>query len=541
MQKRDYILKEIVATEVSYLKSLETLQDVYYDDMTTRIPPKIPLDKVREMFLYLDNIISVSKELVELFETSTNNGSFATEIGNIFIQMLPYLKGYNMYVGNNAYALDIANKLYKKEKYADYLEQLRQSIDGPENAKLDLNSFLIMPVQRVPRYRLLLEDLFKNTPETQFNRASIEAAITAIKELAKSVDESIADEGRKRRLLEIKSKMPRELRESFVCSSRTLISESPVQLVIKDKSSDRTLVFVSDMLLFIVQKENKKMVVDLVIIIGKCKFHKDGRRFTISTKVDGEIVVIFNNEKLSDEFEINLTQRIKVEKDKFKNRKPSVDDCPLCRKSLTRMNSLYGKHGVVICPKCKTKVCKNCATTEIALFSGAMPRAVCDGCILAQFTQQQEAKTKQHQKKAPLQLKEHADPVHQTQSTYDTTQQQQMYGNNAQPMFYWGFNTNPQMNQQNWNSMTMSTMPSSNTNTNANPQFSMFASQRFPSTNITTSTPQSMTSSVQHFPTPSTPSSTYSMFPQTQQFPKPSQTSAQKLQSLNVPRRRGPK
>ncbi len=33
-----------------------------------------------------------------------------------------------------------------------------------DNKKLDLASYLIMPVQRLPRYELLLKDLIRNTP-----------------------------------------------------------------------------------------------------------------------------------------------------------------------------------------------------------------------------------------------------------------------------------------------------------------------------------------------------------------------------------------
>ena len=35
----------------------------------------------------------------------------------------------------------------------------------PECANLDLMGYLITPVQRLPRYKLLLEDLLRNTPE----------------------------------------------------------------------------------------------------------------------------------------------------------------------------------------------------------------------------------------------------------------------------------------------------------------------------------------------------------------------------------------
>ena len=36
--------------------------------------------------------------------------------------------------------------------------------DRPELARLDLLALLIMPIQRIPRYKLLVDDLLRSTP-----------------------------------------------------------------------------------------------------------------------------------------------------------------------------------------------------------------------------------------------------------------------------------------------------------------------------------------------------------------------------------------
>ena len=53
----------------------------------------------------------------------------------------------------------------------------------PDAKGLDLRSFLIMPVQRVPRYRLLLKELLKRTPEGHADRASIQEALGKVEEV----------------------------------------------------------------------------------------------------------------------------------------------------------------------------------------------------------------------------------------------------------------------------------------------------------------------------------------------------------------------
>ena len=60
------------------------------------------------------------------------------------------------------------------------------------NAKVLIESLLIMPVQRIPRYTLLLEDLFKNTPSDHPDNENIFKAIQGLKKVAAHVNLSVA-------------------------------------------------------------------------------------------------------------------------------------------------------------------------------------------------------------------------------------------------------------------------------------------------------------------------------------------------------------
>jgi len=48
-----------------------------------------------------------------------------------------------------------------------------------------------MPVQRIPRYNLLLDDLLKNTDDSHPDKESIAAALLVMKGVADHVNESI--------------------------------------------------------------------------------------------------------------------------------------------------------------------------------------------------------------------------------------------------------------------------------------------------------------------------------------------------------------
>ena len=59
------------------------------------------------------------------------------------------------------------------------------------NEGLDLRSFLIMPVQRVPRYKVLIEELLKLTPNHFPDKELLKQAFKSIKETATFIDETI--------------------------------------------------------------------------------------------------------------------------------------------------------------------------------------------------------------------------------------------------------------------------------------------------------------------------------------------------------------
>ncbi|ELP91100.1 Rho/RAC guanine nucleotide exchange factor, putative [Entamoeba invadens IP1] len=427
MSKRDKILEEIYTTEVSYLRSLQTCQAIYYDDMTSRIPPIVKQKDVEEMFLHLDDIISVSSNLVNLFESARKEGSYPHTIGNIFIQVQPYLKAYNMFVANSAYALNRATFLYTKPKYSDYLEQLRNSIEGPENGKLDLNSFLVMPVQRVPRYRMLLEDLLKHTEDSYQGKSSLKTALDDIKSLAMSINESIADEERRRALLSIKNKLPKDLRSEFVRPWRKFVMKLNVKLNWGGKNTTPTLFLLSDLILFGVESP-KDIAVDHVLIISRIlKTQYEETSIEMKTKDDKSITIHFNTQSDKQKIEESLKELFKTIKKLPKNIN-TIGECACCRKFLKRASC----PDTVLCAMCNKEVCYTCATTKISLVSGGAPRKVCDACILDQYRKQQETLQAPRKKKAPLELNAKGKLLQQENERVTMTQSTLLFNTQSQ-------------------------------------------------------------------------------------------------------------
>ena len=74
-------------------------------------------------------------------------------ISDIFLQLVPYLRMYTQYVNNLNVAMTTLDECKRKSKqFVAFLDTKLKTTKG-----LDIGSFLIMPVQRIPRYVLLLK------------------------------------------------------------------------------------------------------------------------------------------------------------------------------------------------------------------------------------------------------------------------------------------------------------------------------------------------------------------------------------------------
>jgi FYVE/RhoGEF/PH domain-containing protein 3 len=78
------------------------------------------------------------------------------------LTVAPFLKSYTQYCNNYPNAMGLYNK--KKtthQKFGKFIESMR-----PQTGNLELSSYFLLPVQRIPRYKMLLQDVVKHTWDT---------------------------------------------------------------------------------------------------------------------------------------------------------------------------------------------------------------------------------------------------------------------------------------------------------------------------------------------------------------------------------------
>lgn len=158
-QKRTKIAVEVLVTERSYVDSLNTLVSKYMNPMNQHSLSRKPLitkQQINEIFANVEEIINYHTMLLEGLERRVSKFNTKTCLGEFFISMTDYLRCYTNYVNNYNNSIALLTQLEENSDFANFLKSLTDSqIKGKS-----IYTYLIMPIQRIPRYILLLKVLF---------------------------------------------------------------------------------------------------------------------------------------------------------------------------------------------------------------------------------------------------------------------------------------------------------------------------------------------------------------------------------------------
>ena len=188
------VIQETIATEKTYNESIRNLLD-WLQNLTPKEnnkQTKALKDLAQEAAIELEKIFSISAKLL----AELNQGEqTATSIAKTFLDNSKQLKSAYTNYPNIFNKFNKNIELLQKNKAVNDI--LTSFSTEPKHKGLSLPSFLIMPVQRVPRYELLLREVQKNSPTEAHGQ--VELSIAAIKTVAKEINEQTTKESRKKK------------------------------------------------------------------------------------------------------------------------------------------------------------------------------------------------------------------------------------------------------------------------------------------------------------------------------------------------------
>ncbi|CDI98700.1 guanine nucleotide exchange factor VAV2 [Echinococcus multilocularis] len=181
---RSFCIKEIVSTEKNYVDVLKMLIEKY----------KWPLSKclssqeLEEIFKYIEELHCIHRELLSNLSLAVSTTLAVLTLGEVFIKIRDRLLIYGGYCGHVQKAQTLVLEITKNdvEKRTKIQECQAQS----ENySKFHLTELLTVPMQRVLKYHLLLEQLCRLTDDDHPEKPELVTALDGMRELAQTINE----------------------------------------------------------------------------------------------------------------------------------------------------------------------------------------------------------------------------------------------------------------------------------------------------------------------------------------------------------------
>lgn len=245
------IAKELLHTEEAYVKRLNLLDQVFCTKLTET---GIPQDVITGIFSNISSIYCFHDKflLPELKTRITGEWDSNPRIGDILQKLAPFMKMYGEYVKNFDRAMDLVNTWTQRSSQFKSVVQNIQKQDVCGN--LTLQHHMLEPVQRIPRYELLLRDYLKKLPEDALDRKEAEKALELISTAAHHSNAAIRKMEKMHKLLELYERLGGE--EDIVNPANELIKEGHIKKMSAKNGTaqDRYLYVFNNMVLYCVPK-----------------------------------------------------------------------------------------------------------------------------------------------------------------------------------------------------------------------------------------------------------------------------------------------
>ncbi|WFD43629.1 hypothetical protein MPSI1_002292 [Malassezia psittaci] len=222
MEQRRRAALELYESEKAYVKGLSVVDSVYYAPLLRSIGQDaiVIRSTLNRMFSNFVDILQLSRELLLRLEERIGDplaavpshlsasclpeeysdsahvadwNPYQDTLGDLLVPIAPFLKMYTLFMQNFSSAMQcITEERSSNERFAAFLQHAEtEAASYGAGAELGLQAQLLTIVQRVPRYRLLLQQLLNNTPASHVDYVALRQTYQVVDATASSINEHV--------------------------------------------------------------------------------------------------------------------------------------------------------------------------------------------------------------------------------------------------------------------------------------------------------------------------------------------------------------
>eukprot|EP01101_Sappina_pedata_P007483 TRINITY_DN3974_c0_g1_i1.p1 TRINITY_DN3974_c0_g1~~TRINITY_DN3974_c0_g1_i1.p1 ORF type:complete len:457 (+),score=159.06 TRINITY_DN3974_c0_g1_i1:25-1395(+) len=236
LKRRINIIKEICSTERSYVQFMGILVNHFLMPLRESMEgsdPVLTKDQFRQIFSVTEMIYQYHKDILVKLEQKTERITADISIADIFFELAPFLSVYSQYANNSDQG---RATIYCLNGSTPQFSEIVKRGQIESQTKESLLSLLIMPIQRIPRYLLLLREVIKYMEPNHPDCDPLKKAYAQIEETAGLINSRKADWERFNDVIRVSQLMKME---SLVNPQRRLLWEADVRILFLSKSDEK--------------------------------------------------------------------------------------------------------------------------------------------------------------------------------------------------------------------------------------------------------------------------------------------------------------
>ncbi|XP_054717331.1 protein vav-like [Uloborus diversus] len=181
VEKRDYCIKELIETEKNYIEALNMIIKHFMRPLKSILKPETR----KVIFMNIKELAEIHTGFhSELYKACTSS---QYKISECFLHWKNKFIIYGEYCSSLPAAQELVEDLSNRNEVVNQaILRCQQEANG---GKFKLRDLLSVPMQRILKYHLLLNELIKNTPKTHDDYLNLQKALDSMVDLAHYINE----------------------------------------------------------------------------------------------------------------------------------------------------------------------------------------------------------------------------------------------------------------------------------------------------------------------------------------------------------------
>ncbi|KAH0789971.1 Kelch motif family protein [Histomonas meleagridis] len=283
---RNYASTEIISSEEAYISDLTELID--YWTPAIRESKLFDEQQLKTLFRDIPTIRNTHTVFLNSLKTEV---TFATEFGWKFLNFVQFFKLSATFVSQFKSVDEMLHEKSKNRSFDTKFKEIEANL--PAGNGRDFLNYYVTPVQRYPRYTILMREVDKATPLFHPDKPYLAAAMVAVEKVNNEINFS----AKRMKQLELMDNLQSSFGGSITINQpgREVLSIEKVR-IIKPKSSSGKIILFNDII--IVASINSRKQLQLLINIKNDKF-----RFSNNRPTPESFMIIYEDKEYVIQFE----------------------------------------------------------------------------------------------------------------------------------------------------------------------------------------------------------------------------------------------